>query len=163
MNSSNYRLLLLIGALLVNPGLSQANEQAHAPAVGIGQLPVLGSQWLAANPYRTTAVADEARRVGQAAYNQACARCHGADAATNAAPAPDLRKLDGACRRIADAELKAHCQRDNDAYFAKSVRQGKVIVGIVHMPPWENVLKQELAWAIQLFVEQQARFKTSGD
>lgn len=157
MNSSNCRRLLLIGALVLNAGYSRANEQAQAPAASIGQLPELGSHWLAANPYRATAAAEEAGRVGRVAYNQACARCHGADAATNAAPAPDLRKLNASCRRIADIGLKAHCQRDNDAYFAKTVRQGKVIVGIVHMPPWENVLKQELAWAIQLFIEQQAR------
>ncbi len=50
------------------------------------------------------------------------------------------------CRRIADAELKAWCLRDNDAYFAKTVRQGKVILGVSHMPPWEeSILPQELA------------------
>ena len=25
--------------------------------------------------------------------------------------------------------------------------------GITHMPPWQGVLKQELAWAIQAFIE----------
>ena len=93
---------------------------------------------------------------GEAAYAQACARCHGADASTNAAPAPDLRNLDRGCRRIADPALKARCQADNDAYFAKTVRQGKVILGVTHMPPWQGVLSQELAWAIQVFVESRA-------
>jgi hypothetical protein len=36
------------------------------------------------------------------------------------------------------------------------VRQGKTIVGVIHMPPWQGVLKQELAWAIQAFIEAQA-------
>ena len=89
-------------------------------------------------------------------HNQACARCHGADASTNAAPAPDLRNLNRSCRRIADAELKAWCLRDNDAYFAKTVREGKIIVGVTHMPPWQGVLSQELAWAIQVFIESRA-------
>ena len=78
------------------------------------------------------------------------------DASTNAAPAPDLRKLDRGCRRIAEPALKARCQADNDAYFARTVRQGKVILGVTHMPPWDGVLKQELAWAIQVFVESRA-------
>ncbi|WP_371323462.1 c-type cytochrome [Dechloromonas sp. ZY10] len=132
-------------------------EVAQAPQVDAAALPALGKAWQAANPYRGQAAAETALAPGQAAYSQACARCHGADASTNAAPAPDLRNLNRSCHRIDDAELKAWCQRDNDAYFAKSVRQGKVIVGVTHMPAWDGILPQELAWAIQLFIEQQAR------
>lgn len=135
---------------------AETAEVAVAPQVDIGSLPLLGESWRSNNPYRGLA---EAPLVGQAAYNQACARCHGADAATNAAPAPDLRNLDRGCRRIADSELKARCMVDNDAFFAKSVRGGKVIVGVTHMPPWEGVLRQELAWAIQTFIEQRSREK----
>ena len=78
-----------------------------------------------------------------------CARCHGADAGTNATPAPDPRKIDRGRRRIADPALAARCQADNDAYFARSVRQGKLILGVSHMPPWQGVLSRELAWAIR--------------
>ncbi len=130
--------------------LAAANEVAIAPTVSADGLPPLGATWLSENPYRGN---PDAPAIGQQAYNQACARCHGADASTNAAPAPDLRNLNRYCRRIADAELNAACMRDNDAYFAKSVRHGKVIVGVIHMPPWQGVLKQELAWAIQTFIE----------
>lgn len=133
-----------------------AQEVAIAPAVSAAGLPALGPQWLAANPYRHQAAAAEAVAIGREAYNQACARCHGVDASTNAAPAPDLRNLDRGCRRIADPALKARCQADNDAYFAKTVRQGKVILGVTHMPPWQGVLSQELAWAIQVFIESRA-------
>lgn len=144
-------LLILLAAL--SSSLAMANEVAVAPAVSPDGLPPLGETWLAENPYRgnPTALA-----IGRDAYNQACARCHGADASTNAAPAPDLRQLNRFCKRISDAELNAACMRDNDAYFAKTVRQGKVIVGITHMPAWEALLAQELAWAIQLFIESQA-------
>lgn len=133
---------------------SAAAEVAVAPAVDTSALPALGAEWREGNPYRGL---PDAFDVGRSAYNQACSRCHGADAATNAAPAPDLRKLDRGCRRIADATLKARCTADNDAYYAKTVRNGKTIVGVVHMPPWDGVLTQETAWAIQTFVEARAR------
>lgn len=136
--------------------LAVANEVAVAPTVSPDGLPPLGDTWLAANPYRGNPTAIT---TGQLAYNQACARCHGVDASTNTAPAPDLRNLNRFCKRISDAELNAACMRDNDAYFAKSVRNGKIIVGVTHMPPWQGVLKQELAWAIQVFIEQQAAGK----
>ena len=140
--------LIILFALM--PLAVAANEVAVAPSVEPDGLPVLGSSWLESNPYRGNLVAVE---IGRATYNQTCARCHGIDASTNAAPAPDLRQLNRFCRRIGDAELNAACMRDNDAYFAKTVRKGKIIVGVTHMPPWEGVLKQELAWAIQVFIE----------
>lgn len=147
-------LVVFLLALVATP--LSASEVAVAPTVDASRLPALGATWLAANPYRGQPVADAAVAIGHDAYNQACARCHGLDASTNAAPAPDLRNLNRSCRRIADAELKAWCLRDNDAYFARTVRHGKVIVGVTHMPPWEGVLRQELAWAIQVFIESRA-------
>lgn len=142
---------LLVTAMAVLLGASAlADEVAVAPTVLPDGLPPFGEIWRSENPYRGN---PEAVAIGQKAYSQACARCHGADASTNAAPAPDLRNLNRFCRRISDAELNAACMRDNDAYFAKTVRNGKVIVGVTHMPPWQGVLKQELAWAIQTFIE----------
>lgn len=142
---------LLVTAMAVLLAASApADEVAVAPTVLPDGLPPLGETWRSENPYRGN---PEAVAIGQKAYSQACARCHGADASTNAAPAPDLRNLNRFCRRISDAELNAACMRDNDAYFAKTVRNGKVIVGVTHMPPWQGVLKQELAWAIQTFIE----------
>jgi cytochrome c-550 PedF len=142
-------LLIAVMAVLFSAS-ALANEVAVAPSVSSDGLPSLGETWRNENPYRGN---PEAIAIGQQAYNQACARCHGADASTNAAPAPDLRNLNRFCRRISDAELNAACMRDNDAYFAKTVRHGKIILGVTHMPPWQGVLKQELAWAIQTFVE----------
>ena len=147
------RKLLLLFSAYIFSGLAIANEVAVAPTVVPDGLPVLGETWLEANPYRGNPLAVS---IGQTAYGQTCARCHGADASTNAAPAPDLRQLNRFCRRITDLELKAACMRDNDAYFAKTVRHGKIIVGVTQMPPWQSVLKQELAWAIQTFIESRA-------
>lgn len=151
--------ITLLFAILLSTATA-ANEVAVAPSVTPDGLPPLGAQWLESNPYRGNAAAVD---IGRQAYGQACARCHGAEASTNAAPAPDLRNLNRYCRRIGDAELKAACLRDNDAYFAKTVRQGKVIVGVTHMPPWEGVLKQELAWAIQVFVESRQQVAAEGE
>ena len=151
MNPMKKLLITLLTAFFATSVL--ANEVAVAPTVSPDGLPSLGETWRSENPYRGNA---EAIAIGQQAYNQACARCHGADASTNAAPAPDLRNLNRFCKRIGDAELKAACLRDNDAYFAKTVRHGKTIVGVTHMPPWDGVLKQELAWAIQVFFESRA-------
>ena len=145
---------LFIGLFVVFfSALAVANEVAVAPTVSPDGLPPLGESWVAENPYRGNPAAIA---IGQQAYNQACARCHGADASTNTAPAPDLRQLNRYCRRISAAELNTACMRDNDAYFSKTVQNGKVIVGITHMPPWQGVLKQELAWAIQVFLESRA-------
>lgn len=148
-----HKMISLLFAVLLSAA-AMANEVAVAPSVEADGLPPLGLQWLENNPYRGNAAAVD---IGRQAYNQACARCHGANASTNTAPAPDLRNLNRYCRRIGDVELQAACMRDNDAYFANVVRKGKVIVGITHMPPWDGVLQQELAWAIQTFIEAQAR------
>lgn len=147
------RMRYLILAVLLAGKAALANEIANRPEVDASRLPKLGQTWLVTNPYRGNADAVE---VGGITYGQTCARCHGADASTNAAPAPDLRRLNAFCRRIANAELKAACLRDNDAYFSKTVRQGKTIVGVVHMPPWQEVLSQELVWAVQAFIESRA-------
>lgn len=151
--------LLAAGLGCLMAALAAANEVANPPVVDYSALPSLGPNWRESNPYRGEAAAFA---IGRSAFNQSCARCHGADAATNAAPAPDLRSLDRACRRIRNPATKAQCVADNDAYFAKSVQYGKVIVGVMHMPPWREVLPQEVAWAIQVFIEARAAEKEGG-
>lgn len=139
--------LLLMALALAAP----AAEVAVAPVLDLSGLPSLGDAWLKSNPYRgnPTAVV-----IGKSAFNQSCARCHGVDADPHGGmPAPDLRQVSRYCRRITEAGLKAACMMDNDQYFAKSVREGKTIVGVVHMPSWKPVLSQEVIWAIQVFIE----------
>lgn len=154
MIQTRHFLVAFSAVLLFAMGLpAQGDEIAAAPVVDDSVLAPLGPDWRKNNPYRGQAVAIE---IGHSAFNQSCARCHGVDANPgNGMPAPDLRQLDRTCRRIAEGELKARCMADNDAFFIKSVRHGKIIVGVTHMPPWEGVLKQELAWAIQAFIETQ--------
>ena len=128
-----------------------AAEVAVPPVLDRSGLPMPGPVWLDGNPYRGNARALE---VGQSAFNQSCARCHGADADPGAGmPAPDLRRLNRYCRGIANPALQKACMADNDQYFRKTVQLGKLIVGVRHMPGWETALMQEDIWAIQAFIE----------
>lgn len=148
------RPLFLATGLALGSPTAQAYEVVR-PDVDLSALPPLGETWRDDNPYRgnPTAVA-----IGRQVFNQTCAQCHGADADPHSGmPAPDLRPLHRFCQRIPSPELKAACMRDNDAFFATSVRFGKVRVGVVHMPPWQGVLPQEAVWAVQAFIESMAR------
>lgn len=113
-------------------------------------LPALGKTWGDGNPYRGN---PQAAEVGRSVFSQACARCHGAEADGTGMGAPDLRRFGGLCRPIADAALRARCTSDADDFFRRSVLNGKVRVGIVHMPAWEPYLSQEQVWAVKTYLE----------
>ena len=134
-----------------------ANLWAHGDvvpqAVKTEGLEPLGEEWLDENPYRGNARAAE---IGRTLFNQTCARCHGVDAVSRNMPGPDLTRLDKACRPIADPAVRAHCLADNDAYFLDSVQNGKVRVGVSHMPAWKTVLSPQLIWTLRTFVESRA-------
>lgn len=102
------------------------------------------------NPVRGNA---EAIAVGERVYAQHCATCHGEGSVKPEAEGPDLRRLDGFCRRLAQTDLKPRCLSDVDAYFLESVLEGKVRSGVVHMQPWRGVLSADEIWAIRSFVE----------
>lgn len=102
------------------------------------------------NPYRGQATVHEA---GRQAYSQHCAQCHGVDASQPMAEAPDLRRLDSFCRRLRDPVLKSDCTADVDRYYLRSVHEGKVRAGVVHMPAWKDVLTPQQIWSIRTFVE----------
>lgn len=120
------------------------------PQVDTSPLPPSAHTWSEPNPLRGNA---QAIAIGQAAFNQSCAHCHGVNANGSRMPAPDLRRLGTRCKRIADDALRERCQGDADAFFIKSVRHGKQKFGIVHMPSWEGVVSPELAWALRSYVE----------
>lgn len=148
------------------PSMDKAtNRNALASAAALATLCALACASVIAaeadirNPYRNAASATTIEE-GKALFNASCAECHGLNADVgNGKPAPDLRRLDRACRRIADAATKAHCMADNDRYFMKSVRYGKVVLGIRHMPAWGEILTDDRIWAIQLFIEAQASLR----
>ncbi|MGQ0701272.1 MAG: c-type cytochrome [Panacagrimonas sp.] len=143
------RMALLAPALVLAGG-----PEPVAPTADSSRLPPLGETWLAANPYRGNA---EVIDTGRQMFNQGCAVCHGVDAVGERAPAPDLRGLQAYCRRIEDSTLRAACDKDVDTHFIKVVRKGKTLVGTVHMPAWDGVLRQEQVWAIKTFIEAQRK------
>ena len=141
------QLLSLALAFVLHP--AQAYELVK-PEVDAGALPAVAKTWDEPNPLRNN---KDAVAIGRSVFNQACAQCHGTDANGSRSPAPDLRRMGLGCRRVSDTALRARCMADADAFFVKSVRNGKQKFGIVHMPPWEGVLTPEVVWSIRSFVE----------
>ena len=122
-------------------GVVAAATFAHAhgdvtpQAVDTSSLTQLGADWRIANPYRDNA---DAIRIGDSAFNQNCARCHGLGAVSGGI-APDLRYLERG--------------DEMDEYFIGKVRNGVTRNGAVYMPPFEGTLTQEAMWAIRAWLE----------
>jgi cytochrome c5 len=154
------RFITLAFALLAATTPLQAVEVADPNVrVDTSELaPVTGNP--ASNPYRGDARAAE---IGRAAFNQACARCHGVDAVNKGQVGPDLTKMDRACQRIIDPAVQRLCVEDNDDFFLRSVQQGKVRVGVVHMPAWQTVLPPAAIWTIRTFLETRRGSKPEPD
>lgn len=104
-------------------------------AVDTTGLKNLGADWQKSNPYRKDKTAI---RIGDSAFNQNCARCHGLGAISGGI-APDLRYLP-----LGD---------EGDEVFMQRIRKGAVRDGRVYMPPFEGTLSQEAMWAIRTWVE----------
>lgn len=115
------------------------NVSAHGDvvpqAVDTTGLSKLGPDFVAANPYRKDPTAI---RIGDSAFNQNCARCHGLGAISGGI-APDLRYLPSG--------------DEGDEIFLQRVRKGAVRDGRVYMPPFEGTLSQEAIWAIRSWLE----------
>jgi len=137
------RIALALGLCM---SLSQYNlVSAHGnvtpQAVDVSELPPLGEEWRAENPYRGDATAI---RIGDSAYNQNCARCHGLEVISGGIT-PDLRKLNDPDEFFDKAE--------SDQWFMQRIRHGAVIDGRVYMPPFEGILSQEAMWAIRSYID----------
>lgn len=137
--------------LLLGSATPAAEPQVVTPDVDVSALPPLGKTWRESNPYRGMLAAVDA---GQAIYAQACLACHGpAERGNNAHVGPNLLRLDRYCRKLAPGPQKEACQTDVDFYFQKTVRAGKVILDVRHMPAWEGVLTQEMVWAVRSYLQ----------
>ena len=143
VNTYNYKETLTrnlrVGALAIGlacgAGLAHAHGDVTPQAVDVSTLKPLGPEWAAVNPYRDN---PEAIRIGNSAFTQNCARCHGLGAVSGGI-APDLRKLDIA--------------PETDEYFLSRIRHGVSRNGAVYMPPFEGMLPQEAMWAIKAWLE----------
>ncbi len=107
--------------------------------IDIDGLEDLGEEWLERNPYSGN---ETAIKVGEAAYGQNCARCHGLGGMSGGIN-PDLRKMKH------DAE--------DDAWYVMRVRKGSVRNGITYMPIFAETdggpFSQEALWAIWAWIE----------
>lgn len=133
------RVALLGAAAILGVTASASALMAHGDvtpqAVDTSALPDIGQEWLAANPYSGNAKAIE---IGQSAYGQNCARCHGLDAESGGI-APDLRYLE--------------LGESGDQWFLERFRHGSSHDGKVYMPPFGDVLGQKAGWAIRAWLE----------
>ncbi len=137
VNRSLRSLSHLLAVLCIGTAATQvlAHGDVVPQAVDTKGLKNLGTDWLASNPYRKDKTAI---RIGDSAFNQNCARCHGLGAISGGI-APDLRYLP-----LGD---------EGDEVFMQRIRKGAVRDGRVYMPPFEGTLSQEAMWAIRTWVE----------
>ena len=122
-------------AITASASLAIAHGDVTPQAVDTSSLTQLGADWRIANPYRDNA---DAIRIGDSAFNQNCARCHGLGAVSGGI-APDLRYLERG--------------DEMDEFFIGKVRNGVTRNGAVYMPPFEGMLTQEAMWAIRAWLE----------
>ncbi len=103
--------------------------------VDVTGLPKLGAEWVKVNPYRGNPTAI---KIGQSAYGQNCARCHGLEAISGGI-APDLRYLDQG--------------EAGDEWYINRYRHGSSHDGKVYMPPLGEILGQEAGWSIRSWLD----------
>jgi len=124
---------VLLLALIAANAIAHGDVVPHA--VDTTGLDNLGSEWRATNPFRKN---ETAIRIGDSAFNQNCARCHGLGAVSGGI-APDLRYLPEG--------------DEGDEIFLNRIRHGSTRDGRVYMPPFEGTLSQEAMWAIRAWLE----------
>jgi cytochrome c-550 PedF len=123
--------------LLAAAGPAGAHGDVAPQAVDVSALPPLGEEIHGTNPYRGTPAFEAAAKVGDKAYNQNCARCHGLGAVSGGI-APDLRML---------------VPGDDDEYFYGRVMSGSVRNGVTYMPAFSEIFGQEAIWAIRSWLD----------
>lgn len=95
--------------------------------------------WVTKNPYRADPkVYALAKKIGESAYGQNCARCHGLEAISGGI-APDLRYLDAG--------------EAGDEWFIGRYHHGSARDGKVYMPPEGEILGQKAGWAIRSWLD----------
>ena len=146
----NTILRRLVSVLLaLSAGAVMAHGDVTPQAVDTSALKPLGGEWLKSNPYRGDKTAI---RIGDSAFNQNCARCHGLEAISGGI-APDLRRLDNECASLKDEKKKQMCVNEMDEFFLTTIRHGRTRNGAVYMPPFEGIFNQEAMWAIKAYLE----------
>ena len=122
-------------SLALAPVSTRSHGDVNPQPVATKGLEELGAAWRASNPYRKNELAI---KIGKAAYNGQCARCHGLEGISGGL-APDLRSL-----------AKGD---EGDKDFLPPVRKGVFRDGRTLMPKYEGILSQEAMWAIRSWLE----------
>lgn len=125
--------LLAAGLLLAAP-LVHSHGDVTPQGVDTSKLPKIEGEQ-SVNPYRGN---KDAAQVGDSAYNQNCARCHGLGAVSGGI-APDLRYLPKG--------------EEGDEYYAQKVRNGVIRNGITYMPSFGELFSEEAVWAIRSWLD----------
>lgn len=112
-----------------------AHGNVTTQAVDTSKLPEIGEALLTKNPYRGNAVAI---KIGESAYGQNCARCHGLEAISGGI-APDLRYMDKG--------------EAGDEWYMERFHKGAVRDGKVYMPAMGDTLGQKAGWAIRSWLD----------
>lgn len=120
---------------LAGPALSHG-DVAPQP-IDISGLTLLEGEEFYENPYRDTEEYETAIKIGDKAYNQNCARCHGLGAVSGGI-APDLRYL---------------IPGDDDEYFVEKVKLGAIRNGVTYMPAFDEIFSDEAIWAIRSWLD----------
>ena len=143
--SINKKLMGLTAAGMLSAVISgqiMAHGDVTPQNVDVTGLDPLGEEWRDENPYNADYANRElAVKIGESAYTQNCARCHGLDAISGGI-APDLRYLEPGI--------------DGDEWFKYRVVNGAVRDGRVYMPKMAEHLSQEALWAIRAWLETRA-------
>ena len=134
-----YHLNILSSAALavtLSTSLAQAHGDVAPQPVNTEGLPDLASGWELENPFRDPAgdYWERALRIGDSAYNQNCARCHGLEVVSGGL-APDLRYL--------------MAEEMDDEWYMERIRRGSG----ERMPAYEDLMNQQAMWAIRTFIE----------
>lgn len=150
----------LIALAAIFPAPSPAGDpsvEALPPKTDTSSLPPIAEGWAELNPYRGNRAVVA---TGRALYNESCAICHGPDLNHRNQVGPNLLRLQRGCQKVTDAALLQRCMADVDHYYLKSVRRGKRVLDVQHMPPWDGVLSPQAVWAIRTFIESRTEEQT---
>ena len=127
--------MLAVVGMVGFSGAALAHGDVTPQPVNTAGLKPLGEKWVDVNPYRGD---QKAIKIGESAFAQNCARCHGLGAVSGGI-APDLRYL--------------AVGPDGDEWFSYRVQNGSVRDGRVYMPKMFPSISQEGLWAIRSWLD----------
>ncbi len=144
--SSRVSRLMVVATVAAFGAAAASNVFAHGnvtvQAVDTRALPDIqpnNDTLLKVNPYRgDPKIYAVAQKIGESAYGQNCARCHGLEGISGGI-APDLRYLDAG--------------EAGDEWYMERYAKGAVRDGKVYMPAMHGPLGQKAGWAIRSWLD----------